>query len=148
VRFLEEQGQRPNFLTALVQTQTTQHKGMADRDALYREAVEVILGQQRGSATLLQRALSVGYTRATRLLEMMEEDGLVGPFVGSKSREVMMTLDEYKAREVAIADELAAIDAAAEGGGDAAAGSESETVAVADEHDGDEAAEAEPERST
>ena len=49
----------------------------ASRDDMYNEAVEVVLGQQRGSATLLQRALSVGYTRATRLLELMEADGLV-----------------------------------------------------------------------
>jgi len=133
VRFLEEQGQQPNFLPALVQTQSSSRQGMAERDALYREAVEVILGQQRGSATLLQRALSVGYTRATRLLEMMEEDGLVGAFVGSKSREVLLSLDEWKAREAAMAAELEAIDgedaataadgadSAAVGGGDATA---------------------------
>ncbi|MGE3175521.1 MAG: DNA translocase FtsK 4TM domain-containing protein [Planctomycetota bacterium] len=148
VRYLEEQGQQPNFLPELVQTQSSQHKGMADRDALYREAVEVILGQQRGSATLLQRALSVGYTRATRLLEMMEEDGLVGPFVGSKSREVMMTLDEYKAREAAIAEELAALDAGedpdgayeadgddAEGGVDGDEDAEAASVGAADGDD-------------
>jgi S-DNA-T family DNA segregation ATPase FtsK/SpoIIIE len=77
-------------------------------DDLYCQAVEVVLGQQRGSATLLQRALAVGYTRATRLLEMMEEDGLVGPFVGSKSREVLLTVEEYREREAAIAAELGA----------------------------------------
>ncbi len=108
VKFLEEKGQRPTFLPDLVQTQGSSRSSAADKDDLYREAVEVILGQQRGSATLLQRALSVGYTRATRLLELMEEDGLVGPFVGSKSREVLLTLDEWKAREAAIAEELAA----------------------------------------
>ncbi|MBK8096479.1 MAG: DNA translocase FtsK [Planctomycetes bacterium] len=110
VRYLEEHGQKPDFLPDLVQTQSGSLKSMADRDELYRQAVEIILGQQRGSATLLQRALSVGYTRATRLLEMMEEDGLVGPFVGSKSREVMMTLDDWKIREEAIAAELARVE--------------------------------------
>ena len=110
VTFLEEKGQRPSFLPALMQTQKSSRQGMASKDELYREAVEVILGQQRGSATLLQRALSVGYTRATRLLEMMEEDGLVGPFVGSKSREVMMTVEEWKEREAAVAAELEAIE--------------------------------------
>ena len=114
VKFLEEKGQRPSFLPDLVQTQGSSRSSAADKDELYREAVEVILGQQRGSATLLQRALSVGYTRATRLLELMEEDGLVGPFVGSKSREVLMTLDEWKAREAAIAEELAAQEEAGE----------------------------------
>ncbi|HLQ38329.1 MAG TPA: DNA translocase FtsK, partial [Planctomycetota bacterium] len=110
VKFLEQHGQLPNFMPDLVQTQSSAHASMADKDGLYREAVEIVLGQQRGSATLLQRALSVGYTRATRLLEMMEEDGLVGPFVGSKSREVMFTLDEWKAREAAVAEELAAAE--------------------------------------
>jgi S-DNA-T family DNA segregation ATPase FtsK/SpoIIIE len=117
VRFLEEHGQEPDFNPALVQTQTSSRPSIADSDERYREAVEVVLGQQRGSATLLQRALAVGYTRATRLLELMEEDGLVGPFVGSKSREVLMTLDEWKAREEQMAEALAAARQA-EGGDD------------------------------
>ncbi len=137
VRFLEEKGQQPNFLPALMQTQTGQHKGMADRDALYREAVEIILGQQRGSATLLQRALSVGYTRATRLLEMMEEDGLVGPFVGSKSREVVMTLDDYKVREAALEEELAALDGTADGGSDAAGDGEQDAASAQEQSESD-----------
>lgn len=99
VRFLEEHGQEPQFMPSLVQVQSSSRPAVADRDERYREAVEIVLGQQRGSATLLQRALAVGYTRATRLLELMEEDGLVGPFVGSKSRDVLMTLEEWRARE-------------------------------------------------
>ena len=111
VRFLEEHGQRPSFNPALVQTQTSSRSSGASRDELYPKAVEVILGQQRGSATLIQRALGVGYTRATRLLELMEEDGLVGAFVGAKAREVLMTLEEYQQREAMLEEELAAIDA-------------------------------------
>ncbi len=112
VRFLEEHGQEPDFNPALVQTQSSSRPSIADRDERYREAVEIVLGQQRGSATLLQRALAVGYTRATRLLELMEEDGLVGPFVGSKSRDVLMTLEEWQAREEQM--EAALAEAAAE----------------------------------
>ncbi len=93
-----------------MQRQTSSRPSIADSDERYREAVEVVLGQQRGSATLLQRALAVGYTRATRLLELMEEDGLVGPFVGSKSREVLMTLEEWQAREQQAEEALAAVD--------------------------------------
>ncbi|MBL8755554.1 MAG: DNA translocase FtsK 4TM domain-containing protein [Planctomycetes bacterium] len=99
VKFLEEHGQEPQFTPSLMQTQSSSRPAVADRDERYREAVEIVLGQQRGSATLLQRALAVGYTRATRLLELMEEDGLVGPFVGSKSRDVLLTLEEWRARE-------------------------------------------------
>lgn len=107
VRFLEEHGQEPSFNPALVQTQSSSRPSIADSDERYREAVEIVLGQQRGSATLLQRALAVGYTRATRLLELMEEDGLVGPFVGSKSRDVLMTLEEWKVREEQMAEAAA-----------------------------------------
>lgn len=130
VRFLEEHGQEPDFNPALVQTQTSSRPAIADRDERYREAVEVVLGQQRGSATLLQRALAVGYTRATRLLELMEEDGLVGPFVGSKSRDVLLTLEEWRAREEQ-REQLAADEAALAG-----------AEAVADHEPGDEDGEA------
>jgi S-DNA-T family DNA segregation ATPase FtsK/SpoIIIE len=119
VEYIAEHGPKPSFLPDLVQTRTAAMKSPKDRDDLYERAVEVILGQQRGSATLLQRALAVGYTRATRLLELMEQDGLVGPFAGAKSREVMMTLDEYKVREASITEELARM--AEEGDGDAEA---------------------------
>jgi S-DNA-T family DNA segregation ATPase FtsK/SpoIIIE len=122
VRFLEEQGQEPQFTPSLVQTQSSSRPAVADRDERYREAVEIVLGQQRGSATLLQRALAVGYTRATRLLELMEEDGLVGPFVGSKSRDVLLTIEEWRAREEQReAMEEEAVD---EGGGEAAGDAE------------------------
>lgn len=120
VRHLEEHGQQPEFNPDLVQTQSSSRPSMAERDDLYREAVEIVLGQQRGSATLLQRALSVGYTRATRLLELMEADGLVGAFVGSKSRDVLLTLEEWKQREASMAEAMAEIEAAGEAGDDAA----------------------------
>ena len=118
VRYLDEHGQQPSFNPDLVQTQTSSRPSAADKDERYREAVEIVLGQQRGSATLLQRALAVGYTRATRLLEIMEEDGLVGPFVGSKSRDVLMTLEEYLAREEQMAVAMAELEeGGAEGDG-------------------------------
>jgi S-DNA-T family DNA segregation ATPase FtsK/SpoIIIE len=141
VRFLEEHGQEPQFTPALMQTQSSSRPSIADRDDRYREAVEIILGQQRGSATLLQRALAVGYTRATRLLELMEEDGLVGPFVGSKSRDVLLTLEEWRAREEAHEALAAEGDAEGEGGeggdgdaGDGLAGADD--AADADDADG------------
>jgi len=110
VAHIAENGPQPGVIPALVQTETAQKRGFAQKDDQYEAAVEVILSQQRGSATLIQRALSVGYTRATRLLEMMEEDGLVGPFCGSKSRDVLMTVEEWQEREAAMEAELASID--------------------------------------
>ncbi|MHC4512402.1 MAG: FtsK/SpoIIIE family DNA translocase [Planctomycetota bacterium] len=125
VDYLQDQGQQPSFLPALVQRETASGRRPAHRDDLYEEAVEVILGQQRGSATLLQRSLSVGYTRATRLLELMEQDAIVGPFNGSRSRDVLLTLDEWRAREEAVADEL---DAVVEASVDAPAADQDATV--------------------
>lgn len=113
--FLSENGAKPVFLPDLVQTQTAKKTGLAEQDELYTKAVEVILTQQRGSATLLQRALAVGYTRATRLLEMMEEAAVVGPFVGSKSRDVLLTLEEWQEREAAMNEEMELLDEAGEG---------------------------------
>jgi DNA segregation ATPase FtsK/SpoIIIE-like protein len=58
-------------------------------DPLLDEARRVVVMYQRGSASLLQRRLKVGYTRAARLLEMLEQVGVVGPYCGSKAREVL-----------------------------------------------------------
>jgi len=67
-------------------------------DPMYDEAVRVILQSGRGSASLIQRALSVGYTRASRLIDIMTEQGVLGPFVGSKAREVLITVEEWEER--------------------------------------------------
>jgi S-DNA-T family DNA segregation ATPase FtsK/SpoIIIE len=58
--------------------------------------VRVVLKTRRGSASLLQRALSVGYTRASRLIDQMTEEGILGDHRGSKSREIMITLDDWE----------------------------------------------------
>ena len=65
-------------------------------DKLYEQAVEMVLTKQRGSTTFLQRQLGIGYTRASRLIEAMEEQGLVGPHVGSKQRDVYYTFEQYQ----------------------------------------------------
>jgi S-DNA-T family DNA segregation ATPase FtsK/SpoIIIE len=93
----------PNFSQELVQSVTGTPKAgkpgdtaPADRDELWDDAVRVILKAKRGSASLLQRSLGVGYTRGTRLLEMMEEEAIVGPHKGSKAREVFLTLEDWE----------------------------------------------------
>ena len=63
----------------------------SDRDALFREAAEVIVTAQQGSASLLQRKLKLGYNRAGRIIDQMEAAGVVGPFEGSKARQVLIT---------------------------------------------------------
>ncbi len=66
-----------------------------DRDDLFDEAVRVVLKSRRGSASLLQRALGIGYTRASRLIDMMGEAGIVGEHKGSKAREILMTIEDW-----------------------------------------------------
>jgi S-DNA-T family DNA segregation ATPase FtsK/SpoIIIE len=62
-----------------------------DRDALFREAAEVIVISQQGSASLIQRKLKLGYNRAGRIIDQLEAAGIVGPFEGSKARQVLIS---------------------------------------------------------
>ncbi|MGB0838342.1 MAG: DNA translocase FtsK 4TM domain-containing protein [Flavobacteriaceae bacterium] len=64
---------------------------IADRDKLFKDAAEVIVTAQQGSASLLQRKLKLGYNRAGRLIDQLEAAGIVGPFEGSKARQVLVT---------------------------------------------------------
>ena len=72
---------------------------ISDRDTLFREAAEIIVNAQQGSASLLQRKLKLGYNRAGRLIDQLEAAGIVGPFEGSKARSVnildMSSLDQF-----------------------------------------------------
>ncbi|HPJ10607.1 MAG TPA: DNA translocase FtsK [Flavobacterium sp.] len=72
---------------------------ISERDALFREAAEIIVISQQGSASLLQRKLKLGYNRAGRLIDQLEAAGIVGPFEGSKARNVNITdlsaLDQF-----------------------------------------------------
>ena len=62
-----------------------------DRDLMFNEAARVIVSNQQGSASLLQRKLKLGYNRAGRLIDQMEDAGIVGPFEGSKPRQVLIS---------------------------------------------------------
>ncbi|QNM86536.1 DNA translocase FtsK [Polaribacter pectinis] len=70
---------------------TTVDIDIADRDKLFREAAEIIVIAQQGSASLLQRKLKLGYNRAGRLIDQLEAAGIVGGFEGSKARQVLVT---------------------------------------------------------
>lgn len=63
---------------------------LSDRDALFEEAARVIVMHQQGSTSLIQRKLKLGYNRAGRLIDQLEAAGVVGPFEGSKAREVLI----------------------------------------------------------
>ncbi|MBC8768099.1 DNA translocase FtsK 4TM domain-containing protein [Arenibacter sp. BSSL-BM3] len=63
---------------------------ISDRDAMFRDAAEVIVIAQQGSASLIQRKLKLGYNRAGRIIDQLEAAGIVGPFEGSKARQVLV----------------------------------------------------------
>jgi DNA segregation ATPase FtsK/SpoIIIE, S-DNA-T family len=94
----------PSFNQELVQVATGATRSDSDgggmdpaaEDELWDQAVRAVLSTRRGSASLLQRHLKVGYTRASRLIDMMGEVGIVGSHKGSKSREVMLSLEEWE----------------------------------------------------
>jgi S-DNA-T family DNA segregation ATPase FtsK/SpoIIIE len=69
---------------------TSLDNNIADRDKLFREAAEIIVTAQQGSASLLQRKLKLGYNRAGRLIDQLEAAGIVGGFEGSKARQVLV----------------------------------------------------------
>ena len=63
----------------------------SDRDALFEDAARIIVQHQQGSASLLQRKLKLGYNRAGRIVDQLESAGIIGPFEGSKARQVLIT---------------------------------------------------------
>ncbi len=95
VAFVREQGQ-PSFHPDIARMERDGDVEMEEEDdELFARALRVVIEQGQASVSLVQRRLRVGYTRAGRLIDSMEQRGFVGPHEGSKPREVYVTLDEY-----------------------------------------------------
>ncbi|MBZ9519974.1 FtsK/SpoIIIE family DNA translocase [Bacillus safensis] len=87
--------QKAQYQEEMIPSEETQDQLAAVEDDLYDEAVELIIGMQTASVSMLQRRFRIGYTRAARLIDAMEERGVVGPYEGSKPREVLLSKEQY-----------------------------------------------------
>jgi S-DNA-T family DNA segregation ATPase FtsK/SpoIIIE len=99
----------PEFHPELIRLRTPDQEdpGLA-RDPLFEQAVDIILQSQRGSVSLLQRRLNVGYSRASRLIDQMAAAGIVGDYKGSQAREVLVTTDQWRAWQKQVTADLGA----------------------------------------
>ncbi len=95
VNFVAAQ-QEPQFKEELQSFTPGGDDDRSQEDELYEDAVRIVLDSQRGSVSLLQRRLAIGYSRAARLIDMIADAGLIGPYKGSQAREVKMTLEEWE----------------------------------------------------
>jgi S-DNA-T family DNA segregation ATPase FtsK/SpoIIIE len=98
VNYLKQMSQ-PEFSPELNLWQSSANEDNSAKDELYEEAVRIILETQRGSVSLLQRKLEIGYSRAARLIDLMADEGIVGEYKGSQAREVFVTLDEWESQK-------------------------------------------------
>ena len=96
VKWLRAQG-KPEYHQELIELKTVGDAEGTAEDDLFDEAVELVLREGRGSTSLIQRAFSVGYSRAARLIDAMAKMGIVGQHNGSNAREILITLEQWQA---------------------------------------------------
>lgn len=96
VGYVSGQGQAEydDSLVPEVEEEDQSHEEVVDE--LFDQAVQIVVEAKQASVSLLQRRMRVGYTRAARLIDSMEARGIIGPYEGSKPREVLMSIDQYK----------------------------------------------------
>ncbi|MCA9393239.1 MAG: DNA translocase FtsK [Candidatus Omnitrophica bacterium] len=95
IQFIKDQ-QAPSYDDTIL---TTQKAGMSggseEKDEYYDEAVRLVMETNQASVSILQRRMRLGYTRAARLIDMMEQEGIIGPYCGSKPREILVDREEW-----------------------------------------------------
>ena len=92
---------QPNFNPELMKIPKSGGEGGGERDELFDQAVDIIIQTGRGSVSLLQRRLTVGYSRASRLIDQMYDAGIVGEYKGSQAREVILSKEDWQAVKAA-----------------------------------------------
>ncbi|MEA3488933.1 MAG: DNA translocase FtsK [Candidatus Omnitrophota bacterium] len=90
VKFIKSQA-GAQYIEEAVENQEKKTMGVEqEKDELYKEAVKIVILTKQASVSMIQRKLRVGYTRAARMVDIMEEEGIVGPYNGSKPREILV----------------------------------------------------------
>jgi S-DNA-T family DNA segregation ATPase FtsK/SpoIIIE len=95
--FIKSQRQ-PEYIEAILDVRKKPTFKKFEKDELYEEAVRIVLQTHQASVSMLQRRLSLGYARAARIIDMMEAEGIVGQFQGSKPRDILVSLEEYRVK--------------------------------------------------
>lgn len=99
VSYLREYGQSPEYEQEVLEFKSNKNLFIEteeeEEDELFNEAISIINNNKQASISILQRKLRIGYTRAARLIDLMEERGIVGPYDGRNPRKILLSEDEY-----------------------------------------------------
>ncbi|HKK82835.1 MAG TPA: DNA translocase FtsK 4TM domain-containing protein [Atribacterota bacterium] len=103
VSFLEDKGPAPdyqeNILSLKKNQESLKEEDEQEEDELFEDAVDTIINNNQASISILQRKLRIGYTRAARLIDIMEKKGMVGPYDGRSPRKILLSKDDYLSRK-------------------------------------------------
>ena len=100
IDFIKSQGE-PEYDDMMIKNQSASASGGTEqKDELYDEAVRLVIETNQASVSILQRRMRLGYTRAARLIDMMEQNGLVGPYCGSKPRDILVDREEWLLKDM------------------------------------------------
>ncbi|MNP33570.1 DNA translocase SpoIIIE [compost metagenome] len=100
VQYVSSQGEAEYDESIVPEVDDTIAEDQEPQDELYEQAVTIVLEAKQASVSLLQRRMRVGYTRAARLIDSMEARGVIGPYEGSKPREVLVSLEQYQHNKI------------------------------------------------
>jgi len=107
IDFIKNQ-QTPIYDEAILQKQKSAAAGeIQEKDELYDEALRLVIETNQASVSILQRRMRLGYTRAARLIDMMEQEGVVGPYCGSKPRDILVDREQWMLNHMKGANESA-----------------------------------------
>jgi S-DNA-T family DNA segregation ATPase FtsK/SpoIIIE len=99
VNFSKSQGE-PEYDDGIIKEQERSVISSGQKDELFDEAVRIVMESNQASVSILQRRLRLGYTRAARIIDMMEQDGLVGHFEGSKPRKILVDRESWLKKDI------------------------------------------------